>query len=397
MRPFTILFLVAAACGMYFAGFSTWDFVSHLDRDVHSVHCSFTPGLVDTDPSAASGCHITLMSPYSSVFRAAIWGGIPIALPGLAVFAFLFFRGLDLVLNDRQDDKRATTFLLLATLLPVLTSLGMGYLSLAVLGATCKLCIGTYLSSFLVLISAIGIRAQGVGEEMDGFGRELGLSFAEGVGFVLIPVLLYAAMAPDYSHYTGTCGTLTKPEDTNHVLLPIGQQATGKTTVEVFDPLCPSCKGFEGRLAASGLQGELKRQALLFPLDNTCNWMVTTTVHPGACMMSEAVLCGDANADKVIAWAFEHQDEVRETAAKDPDAAKALVVGAFPELKACIGSPAVKSRLNKSLRYAVANQLPVLTPQIYVDNTKLCDADTDLGLDYALTNLLANGGAKGKP
>ena len=117
--------------------------------------------------------------------------------------------------------------------------------------------------------------------------------------------------------------------------------------------------------------------------------MVSNTLHPGACMMSEAVLCADKNADAVIAWAFEHQDEVRTAASTDVAAAQALVVAKFPELKSCIGSPAVKSRLNKSLRYAVANQLPVLTPQLYVQNEKLCDADTDLGLDYALTRLLA--------
>ncbi|MSP56084.1 MAG: hypothetical protein EXR69_10835 [Myxococcales bacterium] len=397
MRPFTIVFLVAAASGMFFSGFSTWDFVTHLDRDVHDVHCSFIPGVLESDSSASSGCHVTLMSPYSSVFRAAIWGGIPIALGGLAVFSFLLFRGLDLALNRREDDKRATTFLLLATLLPVLTSLGMGYLSMVQLGAACKLCIGIYISSVVAFGAAFGIRAQGVGEDMDGFGREFGLSFAEGVGFVLVPALLYAALAPDYSKYVGTCGTLLKPEDTNQVLLPIGQQVSGKTTIEVFDPLCPACKGFEGRLAASGMAGELKRSALMFPLDNTCNWMVSNTLHPGACMVSEAVLCADAKADNVIVWAFEHQDELRAAAAKNPDAAKDLVTGAFPELKACIGSPAVKSRLNKSLRFAVANQLPVLTPQLYVENTKLCDADTDLGLDYALSRLLSNGATKETP
>lgn len=382
---------------MFFSGFSTWDFVTHLDRDVHDVHCSFIPGVLESDSSASSGCHVTLMSPYSSVFRAAIWGGIPIALGGLAVFSFLLFRGLDLALNRREDDKRATTFLLLATLLPVLTSLGMGYLSMVQLGAACKLCIGIYISSVVAFGAAFGIRAQGVGEDMDGFGREFGLSFAEGVGFVLVPALLYAALAPDYSKYVGTCGTLLKPEDTNQVLLPIGQQVSGKTTIEVFDPLCPACKGFEGRLAASGMAGELKRSALMFPLDNTCNWMVSNTLHPGACMVSEAVLCADAKADNVIVWAFEHQDELRAAAAKNPDAAKDLVTGAFPELKACIGSPAVKSRLNKSLRFAVANQLPVLTPQLYVENTKLCDADTDLGLDYALSRLLSNGATKETP
>lgn len=389
MRPFTILFLFAAAAGMFFAGMSTWDFIAQLDRDVHDITCSFIPGLLASDTSASSGCHVTMMSPYSSVLRSTVWGGVPIALPGLAVFAFLMFRGLDLVLNKREDDKRATTFLLLATALPVLTSMVMGYLSMVELGAACKLCIGIYVSSFVAFGAAFGIRAQCNGNDMDSFGREFGLSFFEGVGFVIVPVLMYAFIAPDYSRFVGSCGTLTKPEDTNGVLLPIGQQTAGKSAVEVFDPLCSACKGFEGRLQASGLANDVKRKALLFPLDNTCNWMVSSSLHPGACSVSEAVLCAGDKADAVIAWSFAHQEEIITATKANPDAAKDMVVAAFPELKECVGSPSVKSRLNKGLRYAVANQLAVLTPQLYVENTKLCDADTDLGLDYALTRLLA--------
>ena len=48
----------------------------------------------------------------------------------------------------------------------------------------------------------------------------------------------------------------------------------------------------------------------------------------------------------------------------------------------------VKSRLNKSMRWMVANQLPVMTPQLYVAGVKLCDEDTDLGLDFTLHHML---------
>ena len=42
----------------------------------------------------------------------------------------------------------------------------------------------------------------------------------------------------------------------------------------------------------------------------------------------------------------------------------------------------------KSLRWAVANALPVMTPQLFVDGKRLCDEDTDLGLEYTLTQML---------
>ena len=34
------------------------------------------------------------------------------------------------------------------------------------------------------------------------------------------------------------------------------------------------------------------------------------------------------------------------------------------------------------------NSIPVLTPQLYVAGVKVCDEDTDLGLDWALARML---------
>ena len=40
----------------------------------------------------------------------------------------------------------------------------------------------------------------------------------------------------------------------------------------------------------------------------------------------------------------------------------------------------------------MSNRLPVLTPQLYVEGRKLCDEDTDLGMDFALSHMLTPGG-----
>lgn len=401
-RPFTVLYVLAALAGLAFSGVSTFDFVQHLDREVHTIHCGFFPG-APLDAAGTSGCQTTLMSPYSSVFRSEVWGGLPISLPGMAVFAFLVFRGLDLVLNRREDDRGATGFLVVATALPLLTSVVMGYLSLVELDAACKLCIGIYGSSVVAFLASLLVwraaAAPRLGEDLGILGeppeattqgmRGHFLSFGEGVGFVMVPSLVYLIAMPDYSGYMGTCGTLAKPEDPYSVMVPIGQQATGKETIEVFDPLCSSCRGFEKRLEASGLADQIKRKAVMFPLDNSCNWMVGSAVHPGACAVSEAILCAGPKGEGVIDWAFAHQEEIRAAAVEDPKNATKLVIAAFPELSSCLGTPAVKSKLNKSLRWAVANQLPVLTPQLFVEGRKLCDEDTDLGMDYALSRLLS--------
>ena len=420
--PSIILFIVAIAAGLLFAAVSTYDFMQHLDRQLHGIHCSFIPGLGALDASGSSGCSAALMSPYSSVLRSAVWGGIPVSLAGMAVFAFLLFRGVDLVVSRQLHDRNATLLLLLASLLPVLTSLVMGTIAIVELGALCKLCVGIYISSFVAAGAAVwawmsagsgGADAWDVAEsdrldeeredEADAIRSPLvpyGVAAVQLGAFVLVPLAVYALVVPDNSGFIGTCGSLVKAEDRYGVLVPLDANAGRTPVIEVLDPLCPACRGFERRFSASGLDDQVHRQALLFPLDDTCNWMVSSALHPGACDVSAAVLCAENRADEVLAWAFAEQDVLRAAALNDPAAPGVLVSAAFPDLAGCIQSNKARQRLNRSMRWAVANQLPVMMPQVFVDGVKLCDEDTDLGLDYAMDRLLdqvAPGGMAAAP
>lgn len=472
-RALVLSVLVTAIVGFVFASVSTSDFTAHLDRQVHAIHCSFVPGADTPDVSGTSGCHVTLMSPYSSVLRDTVWGGIPVSLPAMAVFAYLAFLALAVLVTRRETDLAATGYQALAWCLPFVTSVGFGYLSLHELGAACKLCIGIYTSSTVGLLLAVvawgrlraaenaapsatiddvleraepaptlranldglgaadTVEASGADETVkddEGEGARIRLAtasqmdrrlragrvrrpapagpsslstgvlagaFALGVVFVLVPVGAYAAGAPDFSHYVGACGTLAHPEaaDTSaggSVYVHLGSQTRRVTMTEVLDPLCPSCRAFEERFSHHRAADEVSRRAVLFPLDHECNWMIDESIHPGACVVSEAVLCADEDAEEVLGWAFEQQEAIHEAAqgAHGTEEVTRMVRTRFPALADCIGSATVRARLNRSLRWAVANQLPVLTPQVYVDDVRLCDEDTDLGLDYALSRLL---------
>jgi uncharacterized membrane protein len=398
-----IVALVGSAAGLLFAAVSTYDFVAHLDRQVHGLHCSLIPGLGPTDVSGSSGCHVTLMSPYSSVMRESVWGGIPISLPAMAVFAFLLFWGAMLALTGRTRDVRATGFYALGAGVPALTSLIMAFISLRELDALCKVCLGIYLSSALCIGGALstwlaasklasrGVSMPGEDPQRMSLGA-LGVAFAIGCTFVGVSVVAYAASTPDFSKYVGACGTLTKREDAGHVLLPLGGKVGGVQVIEVLDPLCPACRAFEQRFDSLELSQQTNRQALLFPLDNQCNWMVQSAVHPGACAISEAMLCAGDQAAEVLAWPFDQQEDIVAAEKAAPGGAAKLAVQRFPALVGCVGSTKTKARLNKALRWAVDNQLPVLTPQLYVNGTRLCDADTDLGLDYMLSRLVEKAG-----
>jgi uncharacterized membrane protein len=423
--PWLVVVLVGAVIGVVFAAVSTYDFVQHLDRQVHTLHCSFIPGA--SHGAGESGCQVAMMSPYSSVMRSQVWGGVPIALGALSVFAFLAFYALDLALTRRKADRRATGFLALATVLPALTSLVMLSISLSKLGTTCKLCVCIYAASALCLLGGVMLwraarrgsvaagnhyrdepafvgtakpsiataaaappaRLIAVDDAPAASGRFLAAMFAIGVGFVAIPVVLYLALAPDHSKFIGSCEALPHPDDPYGIMMKMSHGGGhGAPSIEVLDPLCPACRAFEQRLDASGLADEVERKAVMFPLDNTCNWMVTEATHPGSCVVSEAVLCAGDKAPDVLAWAFAEQDAIKAAAKDDKTAAAKLVKARFPELAACVGSPEARSRLNKSMRWIVANNLRVLTPQVYIDNVKLCDEDVDLGLEYMVRHML---------
>lgn len=154
-KPLLLVVLVASLAGFVFASFSTYDFVQHLDRQVHGLHCSFVPGITGTDVSGSSGCHVALMSPYSSFFRTALWGGLPISLPAMAVFAFLACRAVLALLRD-GDTTREIGWLVVAAVIPLLASTVMGAIAATQLEAFCKLCVGIYASSAILFAAALG-------------------------------------------------------------------------------------------------------------------------------------------------------------------------------------------------------------------------------------------------
>lgn len=395
----------AAAVGLFalvgaaFSVVSTYDFINHLDRQVHSIHCGFFPG-TGVDVAGASGCHTVMMSPYSSLLRTDLWGGLPISLLSLGVFAYLVFRAADLLIRRATGDADETRYLVAATALPVVMTLVYGSISVFVIDAVCTNCVGIYVSSLGGFLAALILhrgakRAEAYGSDEDEYGYEASpgkryaLYFAEGLAFVALPVIAFLMMRPDYSTLVSGCGELARPDDANGILVELHPNLTGTPAIEVLDPLCPACRAFDTRLGASGLEEQLHLRAVLFPLDSTCNWMVSSAIHPGACMVSEAVLCSAGDAERVLSWAFANQEHLKELAAADLGSLEAEILKTFPGLKRCLGSKGAKFKLNQSLRWAVDNRLPVLTPQLYVDGKKICDEDTDLGLDYALHRMLS--------
>lgn len=455
------LALVASILGFSFALSSTLDYTRHLDRQVHDIHCSFVPGL-GADATQEGACRAAMYSPYSALFKDRYWGGVPIALFAVGAFGFFAAFALYVLLARDRAPRRAQQFLFGVSLTPLAVSILMFVISLTKLGTFCKTCVGIYISSALLAVAGaaalfydlrrakaavaifqakdrpvVPVKAAIV---MEAGEKGVPSTVVEGeippietpakdapkvqedvpftpprtggpglvpvwlLGlaiFTAVPAALYVSAMPSYATYVTGCGKLEKLTDPTNSLLHIAPAGAKQQATLFVDPLCPTCKGFHQRLVAEGIFDKLDTTLVLFPLDNECNWMLDRPLHPGACVVSKAVLCGgDQKALAVLEWSYENQEALLAAAKGSGGVAqvRTMIRDKWPGLDACIDSKETKLRLDRTLRYIVANQLPVSTPQLFLDGTRLCDEDSDIGLSYTLSKLAPqlNVGATGR-
>jgi len=386
--------MLAAALGAVFAATSTADFVEHLDGQLHEIHCSINVAADQVD--GESGCAMAMFSPYSSFFRASMWGGVPVSLLAFAVFAFLAALALALALK-KDLTRRDTLFMLLASVLPVATSAVYATISATQLGAFCQVCIGIYIASGLVaILSLVAHLRAWPGEGKLPWGR-WALWFGEGVLVVGLVLGLYVAWVPsERPSVDKGCGALVEEPGDESFVIALPSEPGAIPSLEVLDPLCNFCRAFDKRLTASGLDKKIARRVVVFPMD-TCvpNDMIRQRRHPGACTVSYAMLCAPQSAQKILDYAFAEQERLLELGKTNDAALKADLEQRFPEVKGCIGSAKAKAELTKARNWAARNALELSTPQLFVDGTQVCPQNTDLGLEFTLTRALERAGYKG--
>ena len=417
------LALVGSVLGLIFGGLSSLDYIQHLDRQIHDVHCSYVPGL-GAGQTPDNACRVAMYSPYAALFRDRYWGGVPIGLFAVGAFAFFAAFAIYVLLAGRAAPKKALVFLAVFGTTPTLVSILMGVIAALKLGQFCKTCVGIYASSALLMIGGIAavIVASREGHEPrvprpgavpptliddadrterdpqtfeQKWGRPAGAfwlfplwALALGV-FSAVPSLLYVSALPSYSTYIGSCGKLEKPAAPPNTLLSVHLPGAKQPATLFVDPLCPTCKSLHQRLVSEGLFDKLDLTLVVFPLDSECNWMLDRAVHPGACAVSKAILCSEHRALPVLEWAYDHQEEILTAGKAGAGTAnvRAMIRERWPGLDACIDSKETKLRLDRTLRYIVQNRLQVSTPQMFLGETRLCDEDTDMGLAYTVRKL----------
>jgi uncharacterized membrane protein len=400
-----LLALIGSVLGLVFASYSTFDYAQHLDRRLHDVHCSFIPGAPAT--SEAEACRAAMYSPYSALLREQYWGGIPISLFALGAFTFFAGFSLYLLVAGGRAPRKAVGFFALVSVTPLLVSIVMLTISLTRIGSLCKTCVGIYAASFLLALGGVmglatlrgGVERQPVGPydmRMEpGELQRLPMSWAfPPVWLVallfatLVPALVYANTVPDHRAYLTRCGEIKQPVEQHNALVKLKTPRSRTPAIFFEDPLCPTCKAFHQRLVGEDVFDKLDIQLALFPLDNTCNWMLDQPLHPGACTVSKLVLCAGDRAREVLDWAYEEQEYLtRAGKAGEPTLKAAIEKRWGAAVISCLDARETNVKLNYHLHFASDNAVPVSTPQVYLGKRRVCDEDTDIGLRYTLAQL----------
>jgi uncharacterized membrane protein len=405
-RVSALVALLASLLGLLFGSYSTFDYAKHLDRRLHDIHCSIIPGAPVTD--SADACRAAMYSPYSALLKDRYWGGIPISL--FAVGAFTFFVGFALYLVVAADraPRKAVGFFALVSVVPLLASLVMFTISILKLGSFCLVCVGIYVSSFLLGSAGLaglaalkkdGAAPGGGGSPYDrpqdpfrgrpdvGWALPPAWLVALGV-FTLMPAVVYASAMPDHRPYLGNCGGLKVVQESANALIHLVTPRSTQPTVLFEDPLCPTCKAFHERLLVEDVFDKLDVQLSLFPLDSECNWMLSEPLHPGACLVARAVICGGAQARQVLEWSYENQESLSKAGKAGPQQLRAAIQQRWgAQTLQCMDAKSTSLTLNRHLHFAADNSVPVSTPQMFFGTKRFCDEDTDIGLRFTLAQL----------
>ncbi len=382
-----VVALVASALGLLFSSYSTLDYAQHLDRHLHDVHCSFIPGAAAT--SEAEACRAAMYSPYSALLKDQYWGGVPISLFALGAFCFFAAFSLYLALAGSRASQRTYGFFALVGVTPLLVSLLMLTISLSELGQLCKTCVGIYIASLLLAFGAVTAWLSHRQVSAVAGGWALMPVWLAALGLTsLAPAVVYAATVPDQRPYITQCGELKQNKMKNDSPVKLRGSRAVQPTMLFEDPLCPTCKAFHDRLVTEDIVEKLDIELVLFPLDSECNWMVPDPLHPGACIVSKAVLCGEGNSRQVLEWAYAEQEYLARAGKAGAGVLRAAIKQRWGEsLLRCVDDRKTDARLNNHLHFASENNIPVSTPQMYLGKRRICDEDTDLGLRYTLAQL----------
>jgi len=309
--------VVLSLVGLGFAGASTWVHYRLLTDPTYISPC---------DVSAAFNCTQVYLSRYGAV------AGVPVALGGLIWFGLAGL--IAIAARPVPGESPAAGYLLALSVVGMATILYLGYVSFAVLGTGCLLCIGTYVSVLGIFVATLMSRPMALGKLPARVGSDLRAAVAQPV--VLIGAVLYltasvgaVALFPDEQEAARRAASAPAPTagqqlsfaeawaQQPRVDLGIDPEGAAVVVVKWNDFECPSCRQAEvyyksvfDKFAASH-PGAVKYVVKDWPLDAACNFHMMSTVrgHEAACDASAAARMAQDRGkyQEMVDWIYANQ------------------------------------------------------------------------------------------
>jgi protein-disulfide isomerase len=313
------------------------------------AHAGFTSACAIND---TFNCDRVATSEYSVVLGipVAIWG-----ILGLAVAAALAAMGLA---RRKPHPAWPAGLLVVVAAMAVAASVALAIVSEFLIGSFCVVCAASWTIAVLLLVAAWrAARTAGVGAALRADlgvlrahpGRTAGLAVA-GLAALAIVAAAYPRYwdkpaEPPRQAAGGTANASAKAAATP-------ASSPGETVVVEFsDYLCPFCAeahaDVQRRVAG---RTDVKIVHRHFPLDPACNPLVKRAIHPGACGLAKAGICGEAQgrAKELDALIFANQRAKRPVAELAREAG--LDVALFEE---CLAAPATDRRLASDVQSGI--------------------------------------------
>ena len=330
--------------------------------------------------------------------------GVPIALLGFFTtlfIAYCFFRGYKL-----EGGKEWFVYGWMLTLVFFIGDLVLLGVSLFVLKALCLLCLAAYFITFVVLVAAKP-PANFCDKGKLGMFERKNFTQIKVFGFMLLSIPLIAAGVNSMWRSTAVPkgyekflkASLWDWKNSPVIQLQekpwitLGPQDASITIVEFADYTCPHCrdasKTFDKFFKTNA---NIKLLFYAFPLDGTCNTVISKKRGGTTCLMAKAAYCGykASGNTKLHKALFDKQSKfIGRSLEKSIELAKTLAQdqGLDVEvLMSCVNSPETKELLLKQA--AEGERLKIQgTPSIYVEGRYLPGAQNLMILKEALKTL----------
>jgi hypothetical protein len=116
--------------------------------------------------------------------------------------------------------------------------------------------------------------------------------------------------------------------------------------------------------------------------------MLSEPLHPGACLVSRAVICGGPQAKDVLEWAYDNQEALTAAGKAGPKQLRAAIQARWgAKSLQCMDARSTTQTLERHLHFAADNSIPMSTPQMYLGAQRFCDEDTDIGLRFTMAQV----------